>query len=346
VSDEQNAAVAIRLLDDALSTFDQQLAQATATTETHSEYDAASIEVAKGFLREHPDIVARLHDASNLPAYEPNYDFANGPTSLMDSVLMQTGEARRVARVLYGHGLMSLAQAETDQAALDAIAIVNWSQYVSKQPLLVNYLVGAAIFDQATDVAARCLYAGDLSPELRARLLVAIRDASFGKVFGRAIDSERAFGISSFDSFPMSRFHYMLGELSAYLDLVEEFEQCAAKPSGLAPNMPTTKSIFGGLVWPSLDSALRALRRSQAKSRAVQILAVWQDRDANATAKLDELGLADAVTTDPFDGSQMKLITTADSIAIYSVGSDLEDNEGNLEDEQDVGVGPVETSGH
>ncbi|TWU42242.1 hypothetical protein Poly41_05380 [Novipirellula artificiosorum] len=341
VGEELNAAKAVERYADELRSFDRQLAEATRDSVTDDQFDEGSMLVAKSIVQEFSELNEALRKASRLPAYQPDLDYSHGPSPFMDQLIDQEISPRTITRALYGHGLMSLADGKTDDAVEDAIAILRWSDHVARQPLLLNHLVGTALYMQGIQLSGRCLYAGDASPAAREMLLQACSNESkLLANYEMTLDTERAFGISSFDSFPGSRFMLMLGELAAYLDVVSEFQSFSEKPTGIAPDQPTSASIFAGSSWSALQQGLVSLRRKQALSRTVRILAAWQDAGGEIGTTLTELDLPEAVTTDPYDGSQMKWKGVGDTIAIYSVGRDMIDDEGSIEDGRDIGIEP------
>ncbi|TWU45101.1 hypothetical protein Q31b_02720 [Novipirellula aureliae] len=340
VDDSQNAAIMIESLSDEITDYERQLAKATRDATTDEQFNIGAVQVARMNASERPELVGKLREALQLPAFHPDYDYASGPTPLMENVSEQAGQIKMVARILYAHGLMSLADGETDEAVVDAIAVLHWSERVADQPLLVNYLMSAALYFQAADLAAKCLYANDASPPLRTQLLDAFGEVDLAEQFTHAIDTERAFGLSSFESFALAPFQIMLGELSAYLDTMSAVESYAKAPVGVAPENPQADGVFSTLVASGIAIGLKTLRRSQAKARAIQILAAWQDSRLGVDTSIEDLELSETVTTDPFDGSTMKLKVIGDTIAVYSVGKNLVDDGGQFDEEQDVGVSP------
>jgi hypothetical protein len=331
IPDEQNAAKAVEPYSAALESFNRQLAEATHSLETNTQGIAGYILVAKGVAKEFPRLNDALRTAAAMPVYQPELDYSLDPSSFMDQVLNQPVSPRTIVRALYEHGLMSLAEGKPDDAAEDAIAILNWSQLIAKQPLVVNQLVSTACYSQGVKLAAKCLYADGTSPDMRASLMrTCSNESAMLANHSIAIDTERAFGIASFDSFPGSRWMWLLGELVAYLDVMAEFQSIAVHPTGLAPNEPNNPSIFARLTWPAIQQSIVALRRQQALSRATLILAASQGADDTAPSSL----------IDPFDGSEMRVKPVGDSIAVYSVGADLVDDGGSIEDGRDIGIAP------
>lgn len=339
--DEDNAAKVVEGQAESLCTFDGYFAKAWNDTENEPEAQQtqATIQVARRVSQEFPNLNQTLRAASKLPAYQVGFDYTSDPTSLMDRMCDLKVPPRTIVRALYGHGLMSLADGKSDEAIQDAIAILNWSRHVADQPLLINHLIATACYGMGIDLTTQCLTTEDVTPIDREALLNSLSSESrMRDQFDRAIDTERAFGISSFASFPGSRFKYMLGELAAFLDTFAEFESFAKQPTGLAPEQPVKQSLFGNLSWPSQRQGLVAFRRNQALTRAVRILAAWQDAGRKPEATLSDLALPEPVTTDPYDGSPIRINVSSKTVVVYSVGENLIDDDGAVVDGSDIGI--------
>ena len=88
--------------------------------------------------------------------------------------------------------------------------------------------------------------------------------------------------------------------------------------------------------------------RSQALVRAVQIINALQKKspiDGDKIPTMAELGLPDEAGIDPFNGEPMIIKKLPDGWLVYSVGENLKDDGGKVEEEAngpplDVGFGP------
>ncbi|WP_146519467.1 hypothetical protein [Stieleria varia] len=336
---EQNAAEVLETLADAIKLFDNRLARASQDAESDEEFDAALVLTSRLLSERYPDLVPALRGAAKRKIYRAGHDSSLPPQEWMASVMNELGPIRTVARILNGHAKMSLADQDTDAAALDAIALMQWSEHVAKQPCLISFLVSTVLLDNAMELAADCLYQEKLSDSVRGQLIEAVKNNSFRKSFAGSVDSERAFGISSINALRAQGVP-MPGELAAYLKLISDFDQIAGRPFGFAKEPPETESLFARSVWPALTGGLAALRRSQAKSNAVLILAAWQDAGANHDTQIDALPVANSIKLDPFDGSTMKLLWDEKGVSIYSVGENLIDDQGSLMERVDIGISP------
>jgi hypothetical protein len=69
-----------------------------------------------------------------------------------------------------------------------------------------------------------------------------------------------------------------------------------------------------------------------------------QDPDGTKGLAIDQLGLPADAITDPYDGKPLRMMHGANGWKVYSVGQNLQDDGGRLDDQSDVGVGPIEPS--
>jgi hypothetical protein len=94
----------------------------------------------------------------------------------------------------------------------------------------------------------------------------------------------------------------------------------------------------------SLGATFSSVARVRADIRALRVLNAMQTHvlaGSNEIPKLSELGLPANTTTDPFNGQPLHVKKTAQGWLIYSVGRNLRDDGGKLDDpDGDVGVGP------
>jgi len=108
------------------------------------------------------------------------------------------------------------------------------------------------------------------------------------------------------------------------------------------------RAVLASLVLSAAARTHAAHIRTCAWVRCLRVLNALQQRPAtaeNAPPKLADLGLPAEATIDPFNGSPLHLRKAGDEWVIYSVGKDLIDDGGQLEDEKDIGIGPIAAKG-
>jgi hypothetical protein len=94
---------------------------------------------------------------------------------------------------------------------------------------------------------------------------------------------------------------------------------------------PTTGSVF---------HTRNTFDRLLARAHCLRIVNAWSRR-GDFTLELDSLNLPTAALEDPFDGKRLRVKRTPQGPIVYSVGSDLTDNNGDVGDRpSDQGLGP------
>ena len=97
------------------------------------------------------------------------------------------------------------------------------------------------------------------------------------------------------------------------------------------------------MVLPSIDATRQATERTRATMRCLRIVETvtrLQQQGIEVTG-LADLQLPEEVTTDPFTGNPLVMKQLPDGWVVYSVGNDLKDGGGDLDDDSDFGLGPV-----
>src|SRR5262249_40051297 len=100
------------------------------------------------------------------------------------------------------------------------------------------------------------------------------------------------------------------------------------------------KPALTNLVIPALAKGRDSTERVRALMRCLRVLNALQ-RAGAVQAKLTGLGLPAEATTDPFTDSPLQVKKVSGDWLIYSVGVNLTDDGGDLEENKDVGVGPL-----
>ena len=111
------------------------------------------------------------------------------------------------------------------------------------------------------------------------------------------------------------------------------------------PGVWAGKGMVAQLSLPSIEAARQLVKRTQALIRCLRVLSALQSRapaGSNRTPQLQELGLPAAATIDSFSGDLLLVKKTARGWLVYSVGPNLKDDGGKIEDPTggDIGLGP------
>ena len=127
---------------------------------------------------------------------------------------------------------------------------------------------------------------------------------------------------------------------------IERQKPAGTKPSDQQLNNPGSgMSVFAASEFPSYKAVYAAGVRTRARIRTLRVLNALQTHvsaKSGETPKLTALGLPAETTTDPFNGEPLHVKRTPRGWLVYSVGRNLQDDGGKIEDPAngDVGVGP------
>ena len=288
-------------------------------------------------------MVDRLRAGSQLADFQLELRFTNVTSGeFIDHYLkvLNSVRIRNTYRVLQPHGLLAIQNGDSDEAMKNSIAILRWSDLVAAELPLLNYLLSCAVRMVAIDLAVKSLTTGSVSAELRNEFLELLDDQRIVDQFNQAIDGERAYGLSAYHELGWVTGTYPLStEREHCLDVMADAQRVSRDPFGL--NLRVSQSgpiVLSKPLASAVEHALMALRRVQVLHNVVRIVDRWQQQGALAKTTLEQLSLPSDVITDRFDGSTLKWIATSDSITIYSVGDNLVDDGGQIENSLDVGM--------
>ena len=113
--------------------------------------------------------------------------------------------------------------------------------------------------------------------------------------------------------------------------------------AGIRPRQASLPGAFAKLLFPAINAFFVAHASGQAYVRTLRVLNAIQAHvpaGSNEVPKLSELGLPAEATTDPFNGEPLHVKRLPQGWLVYSVGRNLRDDDGKLDDNSDVGVGP------
>lgn len=352
---EQNAAVLLRRARSDLEAINKEL-----TDVYDSEgYDdgrlsEAELKTIRSTLETYPKVIPLLEQAAACEDYDPQLDYTVGPAAFLAGQVDHLSHPRTVARVLRARVPLLLADGEREEAIRNCILMFRLSRHFERQPMIVGYLVSLACRGIAVEGANLVLRAGPLSDDSRESLEAELALHDGAEAYRWALTTERAYGLESFRTMPARNF-WLVGRAlwndaeCYYLDMIDRHLAAASRPypDVVAATPPTAQHRVGfrvltDLVEPAIVVGREAMERTRAWIRCLRVLNAVQDRVEQGVAepKLSDLGLPAAATTDPFTGKPLHLKKTPRGWLVYSVGKDLKDDGGQVNEAQDVGVAP------
>jgi hypothetical protein len=315
--------------------------------------DPVMIEIYRTALAAHPKAIELLTQAADCPRYHMNVNYQNdSPTGFIEELLTKVRTERAAMRTLNYRVRLLMAEGKPEEALDASLAMLRLANLFWQSPSLVGQLVALACRSVALEAAFSVLQS-DLSSESRQRLEAELARQDIRGSYRESFRTERAVGLSHFDKEIPAGYiglpHGKEDKLS-YLELMHVLIENADRPFGDAQAKSERSAILDHagpltkLLAPAIQATNEAVTRNESQVRCLRVVNALLARDeGKATdAQLSDLGLPADATTDPFNDKPLNLKRTDEGWIIYSVGKNLKDDGGQLdEDLTDVGYGPV-----
>ncbi len=319
-------------------------------------------ETIKAAFAAYPNVLPLVQRAATCPDYNPGRDYNVPPQELLQKILddKEMGRFRGAGRMLRRKAVLLVAEGKRDEAVRNALSIFALARHLDRNSLRVEYLLAGALRGMAIETVNEALQTGPVSKEVRSALdaELAVQERMDG--FPTTLRCERPFWLSGADTIPMRNFWLLARgfwnmQVSAGLAEYPKLIALAADP-GSYPDAERLcnnqePSFVSALLLRPLVSAFSWVTRIRADIRALRVLNALQTHvpaGVGGTPRLSELGLPAQATTDPFNGEPLHVKRTPQGWLVYSVGENLRDDGGKLDDphEGDVGVGPPKAASH
>ena len=353
---DKNADTFLRRAQPGVDALDKQFWYQQALGDAISQWRLSESDqrvLAAGFAA-YPSVMAQLGQAADCPDYDSQLDYTLGPEELVVAFLPRIQYFRSVARVLQARSCLLLSQGQRDEALRTCLVQLRLTRHYDKQPTLINYLVALACRDVAVEMTNRVLRDGDVPMDLRAELddELAMQDKMDGAAF--AFKSERTLGLANLQSLRSSwsplNWRNVKDECD-YLDIMAEVIATASEPRYKIANqfkrtVQRSQQVgpLTSLVTPTISATRDAPDRVQAQLRCLRVLNALQRsaaRTKNSEPTLADLKLPAEATIDPLNGKPLLVKHSPQGITVYSVGTNLKDDDGTFDDLLDFGIGPV-----
>jgi len=344
-----------RLQDNALS--DYCAYYEAYTQDPTSRPSRGTVDAIAARLEELQDVLELLDKGAGCP--ECRFDLSAGTD--MGACINRVGQARSAAQLL-SMRTWHLASAGDGDAAVDSvISALRMTRIFDHQPVLIAYLVKAAVRALACQDAAGVLELTRPSAAALVRLQQALLSAERADEMTRVLLAERALGLQIMGDFFDGRIPSPLaGEqclpsrprlsgfihrwmLADYLRRLAELVEASRKPwteklHALSECPPTRAWGLAKLIEVPWRRAVVLLARGLGQSRSTAV-AVMIERYRRAHGKLPEsLGeltpaFAESLPVDPFSGKGLLYRPGPDGYVVYGVGDNRRDDGGRLEAE-------------
>jgi hypothetical protein len=284
------------------------------------------------------------------------WDFNLTSQSFLTSMLTErVSSLRSIWRVLHYQAEVQLADGRRDDALRTCLTMLKLTRLLHHEPCIVNFLVGMAVRWESMLVTEQVLTSGPISPELHAELEAELARQDLAAAYRESLRSERALGSDCFRDLGVP-YHFQplfKNDHCDYLDLIAFAIATTDRllDDGHVRDEFARVSREAGFLTRTIVSSIEHARESRCRIEtflhALRVLNAIQAREQAGDAsepQLDKLGLPVEATLDPVNGEPLRLKKTPQGWLIYGVGANLSDDDGQLEDLLDVGVGPSEVA--
>jgi hypothetical protein len=355
---ESNAATYLRRAKEDSKAIEKEVdaAYETASESDQDAFDeaqptAAMIDAIRSALEAFPAVVPLIDRAADCPDYDSQLDYSTDARAFLDAQI-STNSSRTYIRVLRYRAFLLLADGKPDEAMETCITMFRLARHFDRDPTIVNHLISLACRWSASQTAAAVLRSGLVSNALHDALERELADQDLVAAAQHALITERPLGLElsqyEFADMRIGWLPWFRKLRCDYLDLVGEAIAIVSLPRTDTAGRAKYKAILEG-AWLAglIDPGIQAMQDSTLQGRAdmccLRVLnALTRNSEANASAepKLTDLGLPADATIDPFNGAPLHLKKLPEGWLIYSVGANLKDDGGDVEDKKDVGLGP------
>lgn len=353
---EENAAVYYRRAKDDVRAVSEELnAVYSSENWAHGQLSQEQLQTIQRTMAAYPDLILHLQQAAECSNSQPDVDYEVTFSEFISGSLEHVQAMRAVARYIQARSLLLLAQEDREGALEASILNLRLASHVDSQSVLVTHLVAIAVRGIGLATANQVLRSGPVADSARDALDAELARIDLTEALGQAVIAERGLGLAAFNEFGLGRFWLTRGFANNakiyYLDVLDSqlvqasqpfHEVLQAGPPAVAKRL-SPWNMLADMVLPGIDAARQATERNRATTRcllAVNALTRLEQEGVQVTS-LADLKLPQEKTIDPFTGESLLMKKTPDGWVVYSVGNNLMDDGGQVDDLADFGLGPV-----
>jgi hypothetical protein len=307
-------------------------------------------------IANHPTVLPALSEAAACPSYRSplNYQITPAP-KFMDEFLPSVQLNRKIVNILKYQAGLQLRKKDRDGAMKTCLTSLRIARHSEGEPLMIGYLVTIAVRQIAIGVANEILQGGPIAADLHQALDAELVKMDAGDGIRRSLQSDRAYGLQVFEDYNfvgwLSR-GYNNDEKCFYLDQMETWMQRAnctyaefrEYDETLKQESIGLRHTLSRLLIPAFRAFREADFRSHCMIRCLRVLnALTAKKLTEVPANLTDLGLPATATVDPYTEKPLIVKRTDGQWIVYGMGSNLKDDGGKFDQNEDIGLGPIKT---
>jgi hypothetical protein len=353
---EQNGVTYLLRAKDDLLDFDHKSGMLPYTEADNNWLSPPTLAKMGELVDEYPRIYPLLQKTAACEDFDFQGEIAAASSeSMLKALYDRMVLIRAAVRYLGECSEVSVSRGEKEKAAESAFLLLKLSRQIDRDLLIrVNYWLSAAVKGVALSWMNFVVQSGSFDEPSRTVLEKMLSTESPAEVCRKSLQSERAFAIE-----------YLAREktlqTNQWNEVLDIFEQSLKDIS-----LPYREYVAGnniikleGLRWEhekspdyfySTTNNLRYLIQRMirdnckvtAQVRCLRVVNALQRKDPkdDRLPGMAELGLPAETGTDPFNGKPLAIERLPEGWKVYSVGENLVDDGGDLDNGYDVGLGP------
>lgn len=308
--------------------------------------DEQVLQRVKDAFDAHRHALADLDRALSCDIYHVKLGPASTPSVLTQTARDRASGTRSASRVLRWRAFLKIAEDNHDGALADCLGLLRLGRLNDAEPATTSHLVSVAIRGMGLQLAGQVLQSGAVSAEMHTQLEDQLAQYDEISAYQQTLKEERVVGLMFISSgSPNSWLTRLIlqRQIGAYLELIDLQIGAISRPYSEAPVTPPNAPSMVASVAPALNATHEATVRMIASTRCLRILNALQKQNLTVVpAELQQAGLnlPDEVLEDPYDGGAISCRRSEAGWLIYSVGRNLVDDGGKIDQYEDVGVGP------
>lgn len=300
-------------------------------------------------IAENPHARELFRQLAELPGEEP-YAALGTQGDFMERLLGVISDVRGVYRYLCVSAHYHRLQGKPERSMEDVLLSLRTLRRGA--PCLVGNLVRVACLRITLREAADTLSAGRFPSETLNALDARLAELDVHRWWEEALRSEGAYGLDQMERqmsfaryWPASVMYY--STVDYYLDVLDYYRQHGLEVPGktAAPSPQKSFSAWNKLVdlaLPAFEAGQNAGRTAVAEIRClrahVRIVEQANEKGGKAEIAWESIDLPEGEKVDPFTGTPLLLRPVDDGWLVYSVGTNLRDDGGKFDGQEDVGL--------
>lgn len=333
VPEAENSALVLSQASAGIAALSEDLREIIENRQAEEALLAEQLSTIESAWQSHDDVYATIERAARLQNYVPKRDHTAPVQAFSQEIMSSTQEWRRVQRLLALRAEWLAAEGNGDEAIDTCLTMLRFARLTDREPGMISFLVGCALRHQAVSTTSAILRQATISPSAHSQLEKELSLHENRDRYVWQIKSERVMAIEQLtEQAPF----WMPGK-ARILDLFERNLAFADQPyAEVKPLFDARESNTLGTLTAGVASSLTATRvaadRTTAQVRCLRILNSLMEAEAEPTDggyDVSSLKLPRQATTDPFSGKYLHLKHVDGGWLIYSVGTNLIDDEGD-----------------